>query len=952
MNKWLSLVVAAFAAASVYGQNNVLAQLGARGTTVNAGTSAYRDYIVRLGADGRFSMTTMPQALVPSPFTQLVYIDPGTGADNAGATGSVTQPYKTLGYAAAAFAGRAAHPVVYLLQPGTYGTVTLDALALPGLTDFAVCGYGQDSTYIPEIEFESAGAGAHVTVTVSGVRVGRLAQRNSKAMTVRLRDGARVDVLDMDYPTTCAVTREANSVIGVFEGAKPYSETLVATAASISFYFNGTLYTNVNNALNYLLAKDLSTVWVSPSDTNGWSYSARTWTNSPAFGITAADTNKWNVLAIGGTNNYMWTVTSLEWSNSAARAISATDTQRWNEAYHMTVTSNVNARLRMLEGRSNIWNNAATTVNSHVGNSTIHVTSLDKSNWNTAKSEWDSSVAKRITPAMTNAWTKPVMLWSTNTTEDTVRWLELDVTSGHEELVLREARRTYVDGGWVWYVSGSASTSWYNEELQQWEYATVWSRGTPYAVISWPRYLQLGNLVDVPSDTEGYGSMTVGAGTFGPYTGVGIGGSDGLVLDYGGPPPETSVFDSFSGAYPYGNFYWGNFTIYRVDDPPIPVVTTNELNRFTGTDDLNRVLYARGNDYVYAELTNGQFRIVQRFPYAVTNTEYMTMTFVDATEGGSYAPFSATATVPIDAGYAYDVFGNAAWFYDYTESEDHTLCYPQVRHVDYPTWLPQSDGVETPMWAHLPVTLYSAWTGGSGTVIISNIVTMASSNLVLFAVDTSAQPGFRIRGTENSWIEFDTTNLVCKTVTHTVVTPATNLTFSGDFYTRFDDAPNPGVPMTVTWPWSQTSEFGNWSTDYDGSYYATVTFFNTVEQAMCVWQGESLGQLTDGTVLYPVTEDSGTATITVIAGSDTMTTNTTPFLPVYYSGNSFGATVSVLTGATVVATGALVAPTQWLYLGPTNTVHTWRMGVEAGTFNFIIQHYTGTDWVTKQTVAP
>jgi hypothetical protein len=79
MNKWLSIIAAACVAASVYGQNNVLAQLGARGTTVNAGTSAYRDYIVRLGADGRFSMTVMPQGLAPSVFTRLVYIDHGSG---------------------------------------------------------------------------------------------------------------------------------------------------------------------------------------------------------------------------------------------------------------------------------------------------------------------------------------------------------------------------------------------------------------------------------------------------------------------------------------------------------------------------------------------------------------------------------------------------------------------------------------------------------------------------------------------------------------------------------------------------------------------------------------------------------------------------------------------------------------------------------------------------------
>jgi hypothetical protein len=137
-------------------------------------------------------------------------------------------------------------------------------------------------------------------------------------MTVRLRDSARVGrYCKWLNGTACTVTREADSVIGTFQGSQPYSETLVATAAGIGFYFDGNLYTNVNNALNYLLTKDRIAIWVSAWDTNAWSSTAATWTNSVAFGITDADTNAWSSIA-------------ATWTNSPAFGITDADTNAWS----------------------------------------------------------------------------------------------------------------------------------------------------------------------------------------------------------------------------------------------------------------------------------------------------------------------------------------------------------------------------------------------------------------------------------------------------------------------------------------------------------------------------------------------------------------------------------------------------------------------------------------------
>jgi len=109
-----------------------------------------------------------------------------------------------------------------------------------------------------------------------------------------------------------------------------------------------------------------------------------------------------------------------------------------------------------------------------------------------------------------------------------------------------------------------------------------------------------------------------------------------------------------------------------------------------------------------------------------------------------------------------------------------------------------------------------------------------------------------------------------------ITNPAVStISFSSDFYTRFDDVPNPGVPLTVPFPWTQANEFGTWNATYDGSYYVYVTF--TGAQDPCVWQGESPGELTDGTVCYSYSGDSGTATIHFESGSIEIITNVAPF---------------------------------------------------------------------------
>ncbi len=73
-------------------------------------------------------------------------------------------------------------------------------------------------------------------------------------------------------------------------------------------------------------------------------------------------------------------------------------------------------------------------------------------------------------------------------------------------------------------------------------------------------------------------------------------------------------------------------------------------------------------------------------------------------------------------------------------------------------------------------------------MILSNIVDTVYMDSVLFSVDLSAYPGFKLAGTENSWIEFDTTNLMRKVVTQ-VATPQSR--------TQRHSCPRT-IPVTVT----------------------------------------------------------------------------------------------------------------------------------------------------------
>jgi hypothetical protein len=161
------------------------------------------------------------------------------------------------------------------------------------------------------------------------------------------------------------------------------------------------------------------------------------------------------------------------------------------------------------------------------------------------------------------------------------------------------------------------------------------------------------------------------------------------------------------------------FDIYRIDEPPITVVTTNELNRFTGTDELSRVLYARDRDDMYVDLTNGHLRVVQPGnPHIVTNTEYMTVTLVDAKSYYAPNPVSTNTTVPIipggDGEMVMFVVDDVTWSYGYNDTADLTYAswpFTPANRVGMgggaPTTCSSCYNVLKPLWQQLPLTLTS-----------------------------------------------------------------------------------------------------------------------------------------------------------------------------------------------------------------------------------------------------
>lgn len=104
-------------------ENNILANIGARGVTDTGGSAAYEGYLVRLNASGELN-PSLAGAITLTPLYETYYIDDNVGSDTTG-NGSIGSPYKTISKAVTVNAAGTPGPMVFVLSPGTYASPTI-----------------------------------------------------------------------------------------------------------------------------------------------------------------------------------------------------------------------------------------------------------------------------------------------------------------------------------------------------------------------------------------------------------------------------------------------------------------------------------------------------------------------------------------------------------------------------------------------------------------------------------------------------------------------------------------------------------------------------------------------------------------------------------------------------------------------------------------------------------
>ena len=140
-----SVILFSLLSLSASGQspNNVLAHLGVKGVTDNVGTNPalYAGYLIKTGTNGLFNISVFPIGIQPVAANKLLYIDSVKGQDTTNVPGSVTAPYKTLGYAIS----NAADGYTIVMAPGTYAGPTVTNLLVNNLT---LMGYNPTGTVV------------------------------------------------------------------------------------------------------------------------------------------------------------------------------------------------------------------------------------------------------------------------------------------------------------------------------------------------------------------------------------------------------------------------------------------------------------------------------------------------------------------------------------------------------------------------------------------------------------------------------------------------------------------------------------------------------------------------------------------------------------------------------------------------------------------------------------
>ena len=325
MKKWLLfLTILVAGLAQAVPQSQVLSDLGAAGVTEQGGSSMYAHYLVRLGTNGTFSLSTMPAVFQSPAWSRVCYIDALTGQNQTGVVGTPAAPYATLGYALTNYPYRTNQGVVYLMGPGTYDSVTIDPVANPGCQNLTLYGYDPVHTVVPYLNFYNGSGGTAVQIALSGIQVQSLRQGNNRPLAIQLVDRSIVGIATMAYGSTCTVSRTPEAQLGSCSGA--LRDILIDTATNIGFNCSVpadwvSLPTNAAQALNLLAARQRIMAGQNPGDLLYWAGTA--WTNlatgSNQFlvgGAVPSWTNQ--ALAHGSATGQVAVWTGSIWTNSPA----------------------------------------------------------------------------------------------------------------------------------------------------------------------------------------------------------------------------------------------------------------------------------------------------------------------------------------------------------------------------------------------------------------------------------------------------------------------------------------------------------------------------------------------------------------------------------------------------------------------------------------------------------
>lgn len=273
--------------------------------------------------------------------------------------------------------------------------------------------------------------------------------------------------------------------------------------------------------------------------------------------------------------------------NSPSRAITAADTSRWNQAWSMAPTG--------------------VTAYAVAVNATNRIHTLENS---------------------TSAWNRISRLWSTNTFDGHVQYVDLEVREHTTNLVAYELTTVYEVQEWNWYL---ASWSYVDYDSGGGVYVMPFYAGSNLLVPGLPYLLSVAGMGNTAVVVGEIGEATVGAGdSFNGYlSGVGF-ESSGIGLVNDNPDYGASIFNWYYNdgiSIPYG-LYTGAGSLYRVDADPVAVTTTNEVARFVPPDvRVNHYadrLYAVTDPAEYVTVADGTatcYRVVMTPCWKVVVTE-------------------------------------------------------------------------------------------------------------------------------------------------------------------------------------------------------------------------------------------------------------------------------------------------------------------------------------------